>query len=91
MKQMRLDSNSNFSETLQSFKLYLLLTHLKKPHHTIIFHTPHAYLQKQKRLAIQANLFVCDAFLFPYDLTILSDIQSLQRFEMSIAPQRYEF
>lgn len=62
MKQMRLDSNSNFSETLQSFKLYLLLTQLKKPHHTIIFHTPHAYLQKQKRLAIQANLFVCDAF-----------------------------
>lgn len=48
------------------------------------------YKNKKGSLSKRTFLFAMH-FLFPYDLTILSDIQSLQRFEMSIAPQRYEF
>ena len=88
---MRQDSNSNFSETLQSFKLYLLLTHLKKPHHTLISHTLMLICKNKKGSLSKRTFLFAMHFLFFYNLTILSDIQSLQRFEMSIAPQRYEF
>ena len=68
MKQMRLDSNSNFSETLQSFKLYLLLTHLKKPHHTIISHPLHGLSTKTKKARYPSEPF-CLRCIFYFHTT----------------------
>ena len=65
---MRLDSNSNFSETLQSFKLYLLLTHLKKPHHTIISHPLHGLSTKTKKARYPSEPF-CLRCIFYFHTT----------------------
>lgn len=70
MKQMRQDSNSNFSETLQSFKLYLLLTHLKKPHHTIISHPLHGLSTKTKKARYPSEPF-CLRCIFYFHTTSL--------------------
>ena len=65
---MRQDSNSNFSETLQSFKLYLLLTHLKKPHHTIISHLLHGLSTKTKKARYPSEPF-CLRCIFYFHTT----------------------